>query len=121
MNTSPTPHVTGADSRETEAVQPLEVERPTRRPFRSALGSVRVWLAGTSRSRRVTAAGGSIATAAVAIGIILATEPTGSTQGASTPPSGGGTTAVQYRDLISTDTESGTLGYASLPTKGGRR
>ena len=97
-------------------MQPLEVERPTRRPFGSALASPRAWLAGISRFGRVTAASGSIAIAAVAIGIILATEPASATRGASTSPSVSGRTAIQYRDLISTDTEPGTLGYASPQT-----
>lgn len=41
----------------------------------------------------------------------------GSSQGASTPAkAGGGTTTVQRRDLVATDTESGTLSYANPQT-----
>jgi hypothetical protein len=115
MTTPPTQNVAGAGCPEPEAVRALEVERPVRRQFSSPLRGVRACLAGTSR-RRATTAVGSIAIAALAIGIILATEPAGSSQGASTRESAGGTTTVQYRDLISTDTESGTLGYANPQT-----
>ena len=116
MSSPPTRNVTGAGSQESEAVRPLELEPPTRQPSRFALGGVRVWLAGISVSRRLTAAVGSIAAAALAITIILVAEPSGSSQSASAAASVGGTTTIQYRDLILTDTESGTLGYANPRT-----
>jgi hypothetical protein len=59
---------------------------------------------------------GSIAVAALTIAIILTTEPSGSSQSASAIASVGGTTTIRYRDLILTDTESGTLGYANART-----
>jgi membrane fusion protein, multidrug efflux system len=116
MTSPPTQNVTGAGSPDTETARALEMERPLRRPFRSPLRGVRACLAGTSRQRRATAAVGSIATAALVIGIILATEPGGSSQSASAAAPVDGSTTVQYRDLISTDTESGTLGYEDPQT-----
>jgi hypothetical protein len=115
VNSPTTEKGTGAGSPDTEAARAIETKRPLRRSLRRPLRGVRPWLAGTSR-RRAAAASGSIATAALAIGIILAVEPSGSSQSASAAAPVSGSTMVQYRDLISTDTESGTLGYANLRT-----
>jgi hypothetical protein len=111
-----TRNVTGPDSREREGVRPLELERPTPAPSKSALRGVRSWLAGVSLSRRRITVVGSIAAAALTIAIILATRSSGASPTASAVASLGGTTTIQYRDLILTDTESGTLGYANPRT-----
>ena len=116
MNSPTTQKVTGADSADTDAARALETERPLRRSLRRSLRGIRPWLARTSRRRRAAAALGSIAMAALAIGIILAAEPSGSSQSASAAAPVDGSTTVQYRDLISTDTESGTLGYENPQT-----
>ncbi len=68
------------------------------------------------RRRRVTAAGGSIALAALLIGVVLVSELPGSSRGASPTRTGAGASAVQYRNLVATDTESGTLSYANPHT-----
>jgi hypothetical protein len=59
---------------------------------------------------------GAIVLVAAAIGIIVVTELPGSSQGASTPAHAAGATTVQRRDLVATDTESGTLSYADPQT-----
>ena len=48
--------------------------------------------------------------------MILATSLTGSTQAASQPAKASGSSTVQRRDLVETDTESGTLSYADPQT-----
>jgi Putative peptidoglycan binding domain len=69
-----------------------------------------------SRGRRLVAAVGAIAAVALAVGIILGTGLPGSSSGASPPAKASGATTVQRRDLIATDTESGTLSYARPQT-----
>jgi Putative peptidoglycan binding domain len=70
---------------------------------------------GRERSRRLLAAGGAIAGVALIIGVIVGATAPGSSKGASTVKISGAAT-VQRRDLVSTDTESGTLGYANPQT-----
>jgi hypothetical protein len=50
------------------------------------------------------------------VAIIFATDLTGSTKAAGQPSKPQGSTTVQRRDLIATDTESGTLSYANPQT-----
>jgi hypothetical protein len=67
------------------------------------------------RRRQMAAAVGVLGGAALATGIIVASSP-GSSKGASPAGKVSGATTVQRRDLVATDTESGTLGYASPQT-----
>jgi len=70
-----------------------------------------------SRSpRRAGVALGAIAAVALAIGIVVAAGLPGSSPAASSGKRVAGATAVQRRDLVATDTESGTLTYASPQT-----
>jgi hypothetical protein len=108
MNSPTTQNPPGAGSPETEAARALETQRPPR----SRLRGIRPWLAGISRRRWAIAGAGAIAT----IAIILAAEPSGSSQRAKATAPAEGSTTVQYRDLILTDTESGTLGYENART-----
>jgi Putative peptidoglycan binding domain len=64
----------------------------------------------------VAAAVGAIVAVGGAAGVILATSLTGSTQAASQPAKASGSSTVQRRDLVETDTESGTLSYADSQT-----
>lgn len=64
----------------------------------------------------MSTAAGSIGAAAVLIGIVVVTELPGSSQGASSGSAVAGSTTVQRRDLVATDTESGTLSYAKPQT-----
>jgi hypothetical protein len=66
--------------------------------------------------RRILAALGAIAAVAVAVAIILGSGLTGSTKAAGPSAKAHGSTTVQRRDLIATDTESGTLSYADPQT-----
>ena len=59
---------------------------------------------------------GVIAAAALAVGVILGADLAGSSKGASQTPKSSGATTVQRRDLVATDTESGTLSYATPHT-----
>jgi hypothetical protein len=66
---------------------------------------------------RLAASAGAIATAAAAIGVILATSSPGSSRGASKSSSSpSGSAVVGRRNLVATDTESGTLSYAGAQT-----
>jgi hypothetical protein len=69
-----------------------------------------------SPRRRVLAGLGAIAAVVVAVAIILASSLTGSTKAAGRPAKAQGSATVQRRDLIATDTESGTLSYADPQT-----
>jgi len=62
--------------------------------------------------RRAGAAVAAIGIVALAIGVIVGAGAPGSSKGASSTSNGGGVAVVQRRDLVATDTESGTLGYA---------
>ena len=59
---------------------------------------------------------GAIVAVGGAAGVILATSLTGSTQAASQAAKASGSSTVQRRDLVETDTESGTLSYADPQT-----
>jgi peptidoglycan hydrolase-like protein with peptidoglycan-binding domain len=66
---------------------------------------------------RLTRIGVPVVLAAGAALVIGIATTAGSSRGASTPAkSGGGVTTVQRRDLVATDTESGTLSYADPQT-----
>jgi hypothetical protein len=67
------------------------------------------------RNRALVGALAALGTAALATGVVLATE-TGSSRGASPAAKASGATTVQRRNLVATDTESGTLGYANPQT-----
>ncbi len=73
-------------------------------------------LVGTSRWRRLAAALGAIGLTAVAIAVIVVTELPGSSHAASQAGGTSGGTTVQRRNLVATDTESGTLSYANPQT-----
>ena len=62
------------------------------------------------------AALGALGAVVVAVVVILASGLTGSTDAANTPSKPQGSATVQRRDLIATDTESGTLSYANPQT-----
>ncbi len=67
-------------------------------------------------TRQRIGAGVAIVTAsAVAVGVVLGAGPS-SSQGASKPAKSSGAATVARRDLVSTDSESGTLGYANAQT-----
>ena len=70
------------------------------------------------KSVRVGAPVAAVGAVAVAIGVIIATSSPGSSQGAnkSSNQAGSGSAVVQRRDLVATDTESGTLSYAQPQT-----
>lgn len=64
-------------------------------------------------SRRLTAALVLLAAVAVIVAIVLITQASSSPSPASASSPASGATAVQRRNLVSTDTESGTLSYAN--------
>jgi hypothetical protein len=68
------------------------------------------------RSRRAAGAIGVIGVAALAIGIVVGAGLPGSSQGASPAAKVSGATTVERRNLVATDTESGTLSYANPQT-----
>ncbi len=68
-----------------------------------------------ARLRRLALPVGAIALAAIVVGAIVGAELPASSKGASAAKTGGATT-VEARDLVATDTESGTLGYANPST-----
>ena len=68
------------------------------------------------RWRRIAAGLGVVAAAALGIGIVISAGLPGSSKGAGTPAKASGSTTVQRRDLVATDTESGTLSYADSQT-----
>jgi hypothetical protein len=70
---------------------------------------------GPRRRRRIGAGVALVAGSAVAVGIVLGAGPS-SSQGANKPAKSSGAATVARRDLVSTDTESGTLGYANAQT-----
>ena len=70
----------------------------------------------TDRRRRVLVAFGALASVAVAAGVILGAGLSGTSVGASQTAKRVGAATVQRRDLVQTDTEPGTLGYAHPQT-----
>ncbi len=66
--------------------------------------------------RRIAAGLGVVAAAALAIGIVISAGLPGSSKGAGKPAKASGSTTVERRDLVATDTESGTLSYADSQT-----
>lgn len=100
------------------ALAAVPVVDPGRAVFRvpsSPFPGVRRRLA-TARWRRPGAMLGAIALTAAAIAVIVVTELPGSSQGASPRAHASGSTTVQRRNLVATDTESGTLSYANPQT-----
>jgi Putative peptidoglycan binding domain len=69
-----------------------------------------------SLTRRAGAVASAVALLAVAIGIVIAVEGPGSSRGAGSPSGASGSATVQRRDLVATDTQSGTLSYADPQT-----
>jgi hypothetical protein len=72
----------------------------------------------SGRWRRLVAMLATVAAAALAVGAILGADLTGSSRGASNSrgKAGSGTATVERRDLVATDTESGTLSYSDVQT-----
>ena len=68
------------------------------------------------RNRRAAGALAVLVAAGAVVAIVVVTEAPGSSKGASQPPASAGAATVQRRDLVQTDTESGTLGYARPQT-----
>src|SRR5579863_8856399 len=67
-------------------------------------------------SRRLSAALALLVAVAVIVAIVLITQASSSPSPASASSQVSGATAVQRRNLVSTDTESGTLSYANAQT-----
>ena len=70
----------------------------------------------SARARHLVGALSAVGVAALAIGLVVVTELPGSSKGATTPSNSSGAATVERRDLVATDTESGTLGYANPQT-----
>ena len=83
--------------------------RPVPRP------SLRL-ISGGGRRRRVAAALALVIALAVVIGIMISTGSPSPTNAASNADNVAGATTVERRDLVETDTESGTLSYANPQT-----
>jgi len=66
--------------------------------------------------RRIVAALGAIVVVVIAIAIVVGAGAPGASKGQSSGSTASGATTVQRRDLVETDTESGTLGYANQQT-----
>jgi len=66
--------------------------------------------------RQIAAAAGAIIVVAIVIGIVVGAGAPASSKGQSSGSTASGATTVQRRDLVETDTESGTLGYANAQT-----
>ena len=81
--------------------------RVVKAPFPSSAAA----LLGVSGGRRLAIALTAVGVVALIIGIVA-----GSSQGARGPRKSSGAATIQRRDIISTDTESGTLGYANPRT-----
>ena len=66
--------------------------------------------------RQVAAAAGTIVVVVIVIAIVVGAGAPASSKGQSSGSTATGATSVQRRDLVETDTESGTLGYANAQT-----
>jgi Putative peptidoglycan binding domain len=71
---------------------------------------------GSRRARRLLLPLGALALVALAIGLIVDAELPATSRGANPPAGTAGAATVKRRDLVQTDTESGTLGYARAST-----
>jgi hypothetical protein len=71
---------------------------------------------GESRARRLAMPVGAIGVVALVIGVLVAAELPASSKGAAQPAKSSGAASVQRRDLVATDTQSGTLGHAGART-----
>ncbi|HWC87777.1 MAG TPA: peptidoglycan-binding domain-containing protein [Solirubrobacteraceae bacterium] len=71
---------------------------------------------GRGRRRQAAAAAGAIVVGAVVIGIIVSAGAPAASKGQNSASTAPGASTVQRRDLVQTDTESGTLGYANPQT-----
>jgi hypothetical protein len=71
---------------------------------------------GSGRARRLAMPLGALGLVALVIGGVLGAELPASSRGASQPAKSSGAASVQRRNLVATDTESGTLGYAHQQT-----
>jgi hypothetical protein len=72
--------------------------------------------AGGGPRRRAAAAAGAIVVMAAVIGVIVSAGAPAASKGQASAPASAGATTVQRRNLVQTDTESGTLGYANAQT-----
>jgi hypothetical protein len=68
------------------------------------------------RARRFVIPLAAVAAGAATAGVVLASELPASSEGATPGPKVTGSATVQRQDLVATDTESGTLGYANPST-----
>jgi hypothetical protein len=66
--------------------------------------------------RQMAAAAAAIVAVVIVIAVIISAGAPGSSKGQSSAAAATGATTVQRRDLVETDTESGTLGYANAQT-----
>jgi hypothetical protein len=64
----------------------------------------------------VLGAVGAVLAAAIVVAVVIVTATPGSSRGAGSPSAASGSVSVQRRDLVATDTESGTLSYAKPQT-----
>ena len=110
---SDNPHGTG-----TGGSQPVDTTGPVARPHVAeepprSRSPLRGALGGRGR-RRVAAVLAVLVVVAVVVGVVLATRP--SSTKPTTPVAVSGAVTVQRRDLVESDTESGTIGYANPQT-----
>jgi hypothetical protein len=68
------------------------------------------------RGRRTVGAAGALLAVAIALVVIIGAGSPDQSKGASPSKGVAGSTTVQYRNLVATDTESGTLSYANPQT-----
>jgi len=73
-------------------------------------------ISSSRQTRRAAGAGGALVLVVIAIVAIISAGSPSQSKGASPGGAVSGATTVQYRDLLATDTESGTLSYANPQT-----